>query len=236
MLRAQLEPEQVYVIPNALVADNYAPSPTPPSTDTSESFHSSRQLTPVNIIIMSRLVYRKGIDLLVAAAPQICDLHPQVRFIVGGDGPKMVELEQMREKYQLQDRIELLGSIPPSGVRDVSGGSIRLPERANARVGLGRTVGARQDETLTMTLTLTLTAGAGARAHLPQYVPHRGIRDQHHRGGLDGVVRRRYESGRRPRDPAGGYDRVLPGRRGRCVPTPTVPHSMPQLQRRQHSA
>jgi phosphatidylinositol glycan class A protein len=72
---------------------------------------------------MSRLVYRKGIDLLVAAAPQICDLYPQVRFIVGGDGPKMVELEQMREKYQLQDRIELLGSIPPSGVRDVSAGT-----------------------------------------------------------------------------------------------------------------
>jgi hypothetical protein len=38
----------------------------------------------------------------------------------GGDGPKMVELEQMREKYQLQDRIELLGSIKPSDVRDVS--------------------------------------------------------------------------------------------------------------------
>lgn len=72
---------------------------------------------------MSRLVYRKGIDLLVASAPQICDLFPQVRFVVGGDGPKMVELEQMREKYQLQDRIELLGSIPPSGVRDVSTGS-----------------------------------------------------------------------------------------------------------------
>ena len=141
MLRAQLEPEQVYVIPNALVADNYAPSPTSPSTDTSESFHSSRQLTPVNIIIMSRLVYRKGIDLLVAAAPQICDLYPQVRFIVGGDGPKMVELEQMREKYQLQDRIELLGSIPPSGVRDVSAGSIRLPEGANARLAGGSKAG-----------------------------------------------------------------------------------------------
>ena len=31
----------------------------------------------------------------------------------------MVELEQMREKYQLQDRLELLGSIKPSEVRNV---------------------------------------------------------------------------------------------------------------------
>jgi glycosyltransferase involved in cell wall biosynthesis len=65
-------------------------------------------------------VYRKGIDLLVASAPRICELFPSVRFVVGGDGPKMVELEQMREKYLLQDRIELLGSIRPSDVREVS--------------------------------------------------------------------------------------------------------------------
>ena len=31
----------------------------------------------------------------------------------------MVELEQMREKYQLQDRIELLGTVEPSEVRNV---------------------------------------------------------------------------------------------------------------------
>ena len=95
-------------------------------------------------MVISRLVYRKGVDLLVASAPQICDLFPDVRFVVGesfrfsppsmshrlsgaweagGDGPKMVDLEQMREKFQLQDRIELLGSIRPSDVRSVG----RLP-------------------------------------------------------------------------------------------------------------
>jgi len=127
VLRGQIEPERVYVIPNALVADNFAPAPAASTGDTSESGNldatrdeTPPQLNPVTIVVMSRLVYRKGIDLLVASAPQICDLHPEVRFVVGGDGPKMVELEQMREKYQLQDRIELLGSVPPSGVRDVS--------------------------------------------------------------------------------------------------------------------
>jgi hypothetical protein len=32
----------------------------------------------------------------------------------------MVELEQMREKYQLQERVELLGAVKPGDVRDVS--------------------------------------------------------------------------------------------------------------------
>ncbi|KAJ9109555.1 hypothetical protein QFC20_003301 [Naganishia adeliensis] len=36
-----------------------------------------------------------------------------------GDGPKMVELEQMREMHLLQDRIELLGSVPPGQVGNV---------------------------------------------------------------------------------------------------------------------
>lgn len=38
----------------------------------------------------------------------------------GGDGPKRVELEQMREKYMLQDRVELVGAVRHGDVRDVS--------------------------------------------------------------------------------------------------------------------
>lgn len=38
---------------------------------------------PVNIIVISRLAYRKGVDLLVATAPKICAKFPQVRFIIG---------------------------------------------------------------------------------------------------------------------------------------------------------
>lgn len=41
-------------------------------------------------------------------------------FAAGGDGPKMIDLLQMREKYSLQDRIKLLGSIKPTNVRNVS--------------------------------------------------------------------------------------------------------------------
>jgi glycosyltransferase involved in cell wall biosynthesis len=37
----------------------------------------------VTVIVVSRLAYRKGIDLLVAAAPRICAAFPNVRFVVG---------------------------------------------------------------------------------------------------------------------------------------------------------
>lgn len=92
------------------------PLPIPSSTVTQRTDHGSCVVT---IVTVSRLVYRKGIDLLVASAPTICDLFPEVCFVVGGDGPKMVDLEQMREKYRLQDRITLLGSVRPSEVQSV---------------------------------------------------------------------------------------------------------------------
>ena len=31
--------------------------------------------------------------------------------IIGGDGPKRVRLEEMREKHSLQDRVEMLGAV-----------------------------------------------------------------------------------------------------------------------------
>lgn len=42
-----------------------------------------------------------------------------MRFIVGGDGPKRVRLEEMREKHGLQDRVDMLGAVPHADVRSV---------------------------------------------------------------------------------------------------------------------
>jgi len=43
----------------------------------------------------------------------------KVRFTIGGDGPKRVRLEEMREKHSLQDRVDLLGAVQHTNVRDV---------------------------------------------------------------------------------------------------------------------
>ena len=73
----------------------------------------------VTIVVVSRLVYRKGMDLLIDVIPPLCRKYPNLEFIIGGDGPKRIGLEEMREKHQLHDRVELLGSIPHAQVRDV---------------------------------------------------------------------------------------------------------------------
>ena len=42
-------------------------------------------------------------------------------FNQGGDGPKIIELEQMREKHQslLANRVKLLGTVKHEDVRNV---------------------------------------------------------------------------------------------------------------------
>ena len=76
-------------------------------------------LNTINIVVVSRLTYRKGTDLLVDVIPAIAAMFPETYFIIGGDGPKRVLLEQIREKHGLHNRMELLGSIPHSQVRNV---------------------------------------------------------------------------------------------------------------------
>ena len=59
---------------------------------------------------MSRLTFRKGIDLLVDVIPEICFKFPEVYFIIAGDGPKRKVLEHIIEKNNLKNRTEILGS------------------------------------------------------------------------------------------------------------------------------
>lgn len=124
----------VSVIPNAVLAGNFRPLdpselPGQTSGDKSHNYTTADQypvpahrLKPhdtVTIVVISRLFYNKGIDLLVAAIPRILENHPNTRFIIAGDGPKAIDLEQMIEQNVLQDRVEMLGSVRHEEVRDV---------------------------------------------------------------------------------------------------------------------
>jgi phosphatidylinositol glycan class A protein len=73
----------------------------------------------IKVVVVSRLVYRKGVDLLVGIIPKICRLLPQVDFIVGGDGNKLLSLQEMVERDRLEHRVEFLGSVPHVNVAGV---------------------------------------------------------------------------------------------------------------------
>ncbi|ORY13818.1 phosphatidylinositol:UDP-GlcNAc transferase PIG-A [Clohesyomyces aquaticus] len=124
VLRASLDPLMVSVIPNAVVAENFQP------LSHTSSYTQHRRDAPgppprlgphdtITIVVISRLFYNKGTDLLIAAIPRILASNPNVRFIIAGTGPKAIDLEQMIERNVLQDRVLLLGPVRHEEVRDV---------------------------------------------------------------------------------------------------------------------
>lgn len=120
ILRANLDPTIVHAIPNAIDASKFQPDLeiVKERMSLSKSLISKQQ-ERIKIVVISRLVYRKGVDLLVGIIPQICKMHSHVDFIIGGDGSKKIALEEMVERERLQDRVEFLGSVPHSNVRNV---------------------------------------------------------------------------------------------------------------------
>lgn len=107
VLRASLAPSKVSAIPNAVDPSKFVPDP-----------EARKPTNTINVVMISRLVYRKGIDLAARVIPIVAKRFPHVHFIIGGDGPKKLLLEEMREKHQLHDRVELLGAVPHAQVRN----------------------------------------------------------------------------------------------------------------------
>lgn len=70
VLRSGLPPERVYVIPNAVDTAMFKPAPERLNCD------------EIVIVVISRLVYRKGADLLVEIVPEVCSLHPNVSIFI----------------------------------------------------------------------------------------------------------------------------------------------------------
>ena len=68
VLRSGLPPEKVFVIPNVVDTAMFRPALEKLSQD------------EIVIVVISRLVYRKGADLLVEVIPEVCHLFPNVSY------------------------------------------------------------------------------------------------------------------------------------------------------------
>lgn len=89
------------------------------------------------MVILSRLVYRKGVDLQIAAIPEICRRHSRLRILIGGDGPKRVDLEAMVDTYGLGGRVQFVGAVRHEAVRDLLVQGAALFRRIPCRYAAG---------------------------------------------------------------------------------------------------
>uniref|UniRef100_A0A0K0F5H1 GlcNAc-PI synthesis protein n=1 Tax=Strongyloides venezuelensis TaxID=75913 RepID=A0A0K0F5H1_STRVS len=105
-VRCKVRSENIFVIPNAIDSSLFLPD--------KDKFYGN----DLTIVVACRLVYRKGADLLKYVIPKVCSLHSNVKFLIAGDGPKRVDLEEMREKYNLFDRVAMIGMVPHNKIAE----------------------------------------------------------------------------------------------------------------------
>ena len=61
---------------------------------------------------MARLVLPKDLPTLVRAAARVAARRPEVRFLIGGEGPERARLEALRAELGLGARVALPGTVP----------------------------------------------------------------------------------------------------------------------------
>ena len=97
-------------MPNEIDTSKFTPDTTANTTTiTLMSQQHECSITPsetnncndrIKIVVVSRLVHRKGVDSLVGTMPQECDKFPNADFIIGSDGSKRLSLEEIVKREQ----------------------------------------------------------------------------------------------------------------------------------------
>jgi glycosyltransferase involved in cell wall biosynthesis len=127
--RTGIAPHRVHVIPNAVNESEFTPPPMPILSSFSESNdvanldkkanQVSSHDTRFRVLVLSRLVYRKGIDLLAQVLPLLLKFSPEIVVIIGGEGEKRSSLEAVIATHKLSDRVKLLGKVPHNQTRSL---------------------------------------------------------------------------------------------------------------------
>lgn len=91
------------------------------------------------IFSAGRLVYAKGFDLLISAFSKVSVLHQDVKLIIAGEGDQKESLLDMIDQLQLNDKVLLLGFLPPEQIYQWMKGAefVIVPSRQE---GFGLTV------------------------------------------------------------------------------------------------
>eukprot|EP00484_Ammonia_sp_Unknown_P025359 CAMPEP_0197046988 /NCGR_PEP_ID=MMETSP1384-20130603/22565_1 /TAXON_ID=29189 /ORGANISM="Ammonia sp." /LENGTH=136 /DNA_ID=CAMNT_0042478843 /DNA_START=161 /DNA_END=568 /DNA_ORIENTATION=- len=101
-LRACLNPNIINVIPNAVDTTKFRP---PSLEELMQSngiggVERDAYYKRINVVMITRMAFRKGIHLAVKVIPEICSRHQNVHFIIGGDGPTKLLLHKMLDEYE----------------------------------------------------------------------------------------------------------------------------------------
>ncbi|HKJ31749.1 MAG TPA: glycosyltransferase family 4 protein [Balneolales bacterium] len=98
--------ERISVMPNGTNPNEFYPT----SVDKLRTdLHLDQQ--PI-IMTITRLVPRKGVDIGIKAIKKVVQTHPEVQYMIVGDGEHMPELKSLVDELKLNKNVTFLGKVP----------------------------------------------------------------------------------------------------------------------------
>jgi glycosyltransferase involved in cell wall biosynthesis len=101
-----VDPARVHVIPCGVPAEQSLPCLT-----------KERSGSPLQFIVVSRLVRLKGVDMTIRAFASVVREVPGARLVIAGDGPERRDLEALVERLGLRDNVCFTGWLSQGDVR-----------------------------------------------------------------------------------------------------------------------
>ncbi|HKY32191.1 MAG TPA: glycosyltransferase family 4 protein [Candidatus Polarisedimenticolia bacterium] len=106
-------PGRVHVVHNGV--DLLRFSPGPPAPDLAARYGTSGRRV---LLTVARLVPHKGMDRALGALARVIRTHPEVLYIIGGEGPDRARLESIASRLGLENHVVFAGPVPPDRLAD----------------------------------------------------------------------------------------------------------------------
>ncbi len=100
--------DKIEVIPNGIY-----PAPLKELASQDLTDFRARYVQPEEKLVFSvgRIVYEKGMEILVRAVPRVLEIFPRTRFVIAGKGPELGKLRGLVRGMHLEENVSLLGFI-----------------------------------------------------------------------------------------------------------------------------
>lgn len=108
LLQLGIQEEKINVVPEGVDLEKF--NPNIDSSDIIEKYGDGNKI----VLTVSRLVKRKGHDMVIKALPDVLKKVPDVRYLIVGTGPEESNLKRMTEDLGLREHVVFTGFVPES--------------------------------------------------------------------------------------------------------------------------
>ncbi len=108
LLQLGIQEEKINVVPEGVDLEKF--NPNIDSSDIIEKYGDGNKI----VLTVSRLVKRKGHDMVIKALPDVLKKVPDVRYLIVGTGAEESNLKRMTEDLGLREHVVFTGFVPES--------------------------------------------------------------------------------------------------------------------------